>query len=301
MTLQLRTLEYLKAVYEYKNFTKAAEELYVSQPTISAAINRLENEIGVELIIRSPKKVIFTPEGEHFIQKAFSIIDDLHELQADMLEISKTRKRVLRIGISPGIPPLYMENLYSTFISSLSKYESAIIDEGGAYEHFDKLHNNQLDIAFTAIPKDIHKEYFTTIPITNVEICLLVRRDHPLAKYENVPFEEIENYPIISLDTSSFIAHVLKDECDRRNIHLELTCTHLHIRSYIEEIKIGNKLGLIAKNTLKNLNVSHPLVELSFSEPILTDLGLIFNKNKSKKQSMTKFINFVKNLQSSSI
>ena len=295
MTLQLRTLEYLKAVYEYKNFTKAAEELYVSQPTISAAINRLEKEIGVRLIIRSPKKVIFTPEGELFIQRARSIINDLHTLQIDMLEFSKTRKKVLRIGISPAIPPLYMKSLYTNFIPSLSKYESAIIDEGGAYEHFDKLLNDHLDIAFTAIPNDIKKEHFHTLPVTNVEVCLLAREDHPLAMMNSIPFEIIKDYPIISLDNTSFIAHVLRDECQKRKINLELSCTHLHLRSYIEEIQISNKLGLIAKNSLKNLNVNHNMVLLSFSEAIFVDLGLIYLKNSSKKQTMFKFIKFIEN------
>ena len=61
--LNLRHLQYLNAVYQYKNFTQAGDSLFVSQPTISAAINTLESDLGVKLIERSSKRVIFTYEG----------------------------------------------------------------------------------------------------------------------------------------------------------------------------------------------------------------------------------------------
>ena len=60
-------LLYFNAVYQYKNFTQAGDSLFVSQPTISAAINTLESDLGVKLIERSPKNVLFTYEGEQFI------------------------------------------------------------------------------------------------------------------------------------------------------------------------------------------------------------------------------------------
>ena len=60
--LDLRRLQYLDAVYRYRNFTRASEELFVSQSTISVAIKAMEEELGVKLIIRTPKEVTFTYE-----------------------------------------------------------------------------------------------------------------------------------------------------------------------------------------------------------------------------------------------
>ena len=65
--LDFRRLQYLYAVYRYRNFTRASEELFVSQSTISTAIKSLEDDLGVRLIVRTPKEVIFTYEGEQFL------------------------------------------------------------------------------------------------------------------------------------------------------------------------------------------------------------------------------------------
>ena len=65
--LNLKRLQYLDAVYQYKNFTQASEALYVSQPAISSAVQALEEELGVKLVIRSSKGVTFTYEGEQFM------------------------------------------------------------------------------------------------------------------------------------------------------------------------------------------------------------------------------------------
>ena len=64
--LDLKRLHYLDAVYRYRNFTRASEELFVSQPAISAAVSSLEKQLGVKLIMRTPKAVEFTDEGEQF-------------------------------------------------------------------------------------------------------------------------------------------------------------------------------------------------------------------------------------------
>ena len=61
--LNLKRLQYLDAVYQYKNFTQASEALYVSQPAISSAVQALEEELGVRLVVRSTKGVTFTYEG----------------------------------------------------------------------------------------------------------------------------------------------------------------------------------------------------------------------------------------------
>lgn len=65
--LDLKRLQYLDAVYRYRNFTRASEELFVSQPAISAAVSSLEKQLGVKLIVRTPKAVEFTDAREQFI------------------------------------------------------------------------------------------------------------------------------------------------------------------------------------------------------------------------------------------
>ena len=74
--MELRQLEYFAAVARLKNYTRAADEMYVSQPTISVSIQKLEEELGTKLIIRDNKKVILTHEGEIFLAHTEKLLGD---------------------------------------------------------------------------------------------------------------------------------------------------------------------------------------------------------------------------------
>ena len=87
--LNLKRLQYLDAVYQYKNFTQASEALYVSQPAISSAVQALEEELGVRLVVRSSKGVTFTYEGEQFMIWARRIL-------------SPVKRRKMPCGIWPA-------------------------------------------------------------------------------------------------------------------------------------------------------------------------------------------------------
>ena len=84
--LDFRRLQYLYAVYRYRNFTRASEELFVSQSTISTAIKSLEDDLGVRLIVRTPKEVIFTYEGEQFLLCVRKILQDCQEAETRMAD-----------------------------------------------------------------------------------------------------------------------------------------------------------------------------------------------------------------------
>ena len=114
--LNFKHLQYFNAVYQYKNFTQAGDSLFVSQPTISAAINTLESELGVKLIERSPKNVIFTYEGEQFILWVRKILSLCQEAETAMHDLSDSAEQHLRLGMSyafmdSAAPPVFSDFL----------------------------------------------------------------------------------------------------------------------------------------------------------------------------------------------
>ena len=88
--LNLKRLQYLDAVYQYKNFTQASEALYVSQPAISSAVQALEEELGVRLVVRSSKGVTFTYEGEQFMIWARRILSTCEAAENAMRDLAGT-------------------------------------------------------------------------------------------------------------------------------------------------------------------------------------------------------------------
>ena len=101
--LDIKKLTYLDAVYRHKNFTKASEELYISQPAISTAISSLDKEYKVRLLTRTPKDVSFTPEGEKFMIHVSRILSNCREAQQALADMSEETRNTLRLGISPTL------------------------------------------------------------------------------------------------------------------------------------------------------------------------------------------------------
>ncbi|WP_304508130.1 LysR family transcriptional regulator [Anaerotignum sp.] len=288
--MQFKALEYLEAIYKYKNFTKAAEALFVSQPAISAAIRKLEAEFNVRLIIRTPKKVLFTPEGEAFIAKISPILEELRSIEADMLAKNHSQKRTLRLGLSPTAPPDIVHGIYQDFLPSLAENEEVFFDEGGAYYHLAKIASGEVDVAINVIPEDISKFPVASIPLFRQEICLLIREDSKLAEYDKIPIQLLSSTPITSLGASSYLPKRLEMEAAKRNIHLKVASKHLHQTSYIEEILLGGSSGIInvdSNHIPRALYAHKTLVTRPFQDPMFLDIGILYQK-KGHLQPLTQ-------------
>ncbi len=294
--MQFKALEYLEAIYKLKSFTKAAQTLFVSQPAISAAIRKLEEEFNVKLIIRTPKKVIFTPEGEAFIAKIIPILEELRSIEGDMLSRSSTRKQTLRLGLSPTAPPDIVHGIYQIFLPSLAENEEVFFDEGGAYYHIAKIASGEVDVAINVIPEDISDYPVAFIPLYRQEICLLLREDSELAKYDKIPIQLLSSTPITSLGASSYLPKRLEMEAAKRNIHLKVASKHLHQTSYIEEILLGGSSGIInvdANHMPRALYAHKTLVTRPFQEPMFLEIGILYRKDSHLQPLTQRILDFI--------
>lgn len=112
--MTLNQLRYFCMASRCHSITKAAEELYVTQPTVSVAIRDLEIEFGVSLFSRKGNQLILTREGEEFYQKANYILQYCNELQADYSNLSRVRPPI-RIGIPPMLSTVFFPSFFSLF------------------------------------------------------------------------------------------------------------------------------------------------------------------------------------------
>lgn len=294
--MQFKALEYLEAIYKFKSFTKAAQTLFVSQPAISAAVRKLEEEFNVKLIIRTPKKVLFTPEGEAFIAKIIPIMEELRSIEREMLSSNNIRKQTLHLGLSPTAPPDLVHRIYQIFLPSLAENEEVFFDEGGAYYHIEKITSGEIDVAINVIPEDISDYPVAFIPLYHQEICLLLREDSELAKYDKIPIQLLSSTPITSLGASSYLPKRLEMEAAKRNIHLKVASKHLHQTSYIEEILLGGSSGIInvdGNHMPRALYAHKTLVTRPFQEPMFLEIGILYRKDGHLQPLTQRILDFI--------
>ena len=134
--LNLKRLQYLDAVYQYKNFTQASEALYVSQPAISSAVQALEEELGVRLVVRSSKGVTFTYEGEQFMIWARRILSTCEAAENAMRDLAGTAEQRLRLGISHVLTNPIVPMIFSTFLREHPKAQ-IYLNEGSMNKHVE--------------------------------------------------------------------------------------------------------------------------------------------------------------------
>jgi len=149
--MTITQLQYVLAVAEYKNFTLAAEKCFVTQPTLSMQIQKVEEELNIQIFDRSKKPIQLTEIGHKIVNQAKNIVNEADRMQ-DIVEQQKGFiGGEFRLGIIPTIMPTLLPMFLNNFIKKYPKVK-LIIEELNTNEIIAKLNNGHLDAAIAATP-----------------------------------------------------------------------------------------------------------------------------------------------------
>jgi LysR family hydrogen peroxide-inducible transcriptional activator len=149
--MTITQLKYVLAVAEHKNFTLAAEKCFVTQPTLSMQIQKIEDELSIQIFDRTKKPIQLTDIGQKIVLQAKNIVNEADRIQ-DIVEQQKGFiGGEFRLGIIPTIMPTLLPMFLNTFIKKYPKIK-LIIEELNTTEIIAKLHNGHLDAAIAATP-----------------------------------------------------------------------------------------------------------------------------------------------------
>lgn len=291
--LDIKRLRYLEAIYRYRNFTRASEELFVSQPAISAAVSAMERELDVKLIVRTSKEVAFTLEGEQFMRHVFRILKECQAAEELAADFSKTRSRTLRLGISPTLSGQLLPLLYTDF---LPVWPQAVVhlDEGSMRDHIEKVQSDVLDLSYNALPEQGSQPGLTLVPVTSTELCVLMRPQHPLASMERIPISALEDQDMVMLNEKSQIRAKVSAELERHAIVPHVISCHEQIMCMVNMIRLGDYIGFINADKDYHALGCEELIVRPFEEPIRFDVGFILKQGKQIPKISRELIAFTK-------
>jgi len=192
--VDFRTLNYVIAIAKHQNITKAAETLYVGQPTLSKFLMTLEQELGVRLFRRLGNKYMLTYAGERYVEKAAQILSLKSDLDAEMADILKRDVGVLNVAFA-NMRCSYM--LPATLPAFRAEHPNVKVNvfEGTSDQNDRRLLEGQVDVAFYTHPGEENPliEYHA---LASEELLICTCRDHPLAEKavsnENSPYPKLE-------------------------------------------------------------------------------------------------------------
>lgn len=276
----LQALRYFEVVARLQHFTQAAQELYVSQPTLSKAIDALEQEIGVPLFEKQGRNVQLTKYGSillDYVQQGFRQIDEgINQIQsiADSETGNICIASLFTMGAQffPKIIKEFTELHPKITIQYYQKATSAILEQ---------LSRGEIDLGFTGeLPKGNEYDFLRREIVLTEELCLIVPPDHRLASRKSVSFHEILDETFIGWNEDTGIKRSINDTLQRAGISQKL-----NYRFYATEDNsivgmVREGLGIALISTIPTI-YTEGVVKIQISQPLFQrHLYMVWNKER---------------------
>jgi LysR family hydrogen peroxide-inducible transcriptional activator len=208
ITMTLTELRYIVAVARERHFGRAAEACFVSQPTLSVAVKKLEDELDVKLFERGSAEITVTPLGEEIVRQAQAVLEQAQAIK----EIAKRGKDPLagplRLGVIYTIGPYLLPELVRSAISHVPQMP-LMLQENFTVKLLEMLRAGELDCAILAEP--FPDTNLAVAPLYDEPFLVAVPRSHPLAQRESISAEELKRETMLLLGAGHcFRDHVLE-------------------------------------------------------------------------------------------
>lgn len=212
--LEFQGLEQFVAVARMRNFTKAATALNLSQPALSRAIQKLEDQFGQPLFERKPREVVLTDLGELLMVRAQEILKLVEDTFTELSEAGRHGR--IRLGAIPTIAPYFLPRVLDAFAKAHPEIQ-VVVQEDTTEAMLKRCSYGEIDLAVIALP--IVAKYLEVEPLFSEELFLVVPQGHSLESAEAITPESLEGYPFIVLNEAHCLAENIASFCRRVSIH----------------------------------------------------------------------------------
>ena len=270
--MDIKTLRYFVEVVRQQSFTRAAQNLYVTQPTISKMLRNLEDELSCTLLIRDGRKLLLTDTGKVVYERGIAILAEFRQLEAELSDIHHLDKGTLRLGIPPMVGML-MAGPISLYRQRYPGVELKI-SEFGSLTVQQAVMNGELDLAMTALPVE-EEHHFATLPLFSHPLCVLAPRSGEWVKRDFVEPKALSGHPLLIYNEDFSLSRQL----------MQLFATlgmnpHIAVRSgqwdfLAAMVQAGVGIAILPEPICRKLD-SKILTWLPLRSPLRWELGMIW-------------------------
>lgn len=291
MNITLRQLKVFERVARRLSFTRAAEELFLTQPAVSMQIKQFEEAIGLPLFERLGKKIYLTRAGEELYQLSRSIAQQLEEAEQLIEELKGTEAGRLNVSVANTVH-YFAIRLLGEFCRRHPKVRVSfkVTNRKGLLQN---LEDNEADLLLMGQPpdnQDLVAESFLINPLV-----IIAPQDHPLSRRSSIPLKELANETFIMREIGSGTRNSVERFLAERGVHLTVSMemnTNSAIKQGVEE---GLGLGIVSIHTLERELEGGRLTVLNVeSFPIIRQWYLVHRAGKRLSAIATEFAQFVR-------
>ena len=290
--MEIRQLEYFQTVSRLKKITLAADHLHVSQPSITVAIQKLEEELGVTLFDRSQKQMTLTDEGRIFLQRTDHILLCLQNSVLEMNDYKKVPKGTIKIGIPPMVGAFLFPPMFTSFKKQFPLIELSVVERGSVLIS-NLLEEGELDLAI--FETSYQSSTLTSLPIITGELLVCLPPGHRLSDLSAIPFGALRDEEFILFSEGTYHRQVILDECRRNHFSPRVSLTTSQLETIRRLVSKGAGISFLFDFLVQG---STDITVRPLCDPIHLQYGLGWKKNKYLSKAAQSFIEFFTNVSS---
>jgi LysR family hydrogen peroxide-inducible transcriptional activator len=283
--LKLKDLRYLVALADTRHFGRAAERSFVSQPTLSAQLKKLEEYLGVQLIERAPKRVALTAAGEEIVERARRIL----EASEEIVELARGHRDPLagrlKLALLPTIGPYLLPNVAAKLRKQLPRLE-LMLYEYQTVAMLEKLHSGEIDVGILAMP----------VPMDGLDSHVLYREPftvampshHKLSAKPSIRVEDLSHETLLLLEDGHCLRDQALDVCSSTDVHEKQDFRATSLETLRQMVAAGVGITLLPELAGRGAyGNARGVVIKPFVKPVPTrTIGAVWRKSSARREAI---------------
>lgn len=288
--MDIRHLEYFCEVARQRSFTKAAEALHITQPTISKMIKTLEDELGVPLFSRAAKQIELTDAGKAVYSQAQHVISAFQNLTSELSDVMNIKKGTIRIGL----PPIASSSIFPRVIGEFNKiYPNIELEllEVGSKVVERGIEDGSLDIGVVcSLPE--RADSFELFACIKDPLMVIVHPEHRLASRDQVDFADLKDEAFVLYRNDFSLHDHIVARCIKSGFQPRIVCGSSQRDFMTEAVAAGLGIALLPRKICQELDSSR-IKALHLAEPaVYLQLAVIWKKDKYLSFAAREWLKF---------
>jgi len=282
-------LRYLLALADTGHFGKAAAKCFVTQPTLSAQLKKLEENLGVQLVERTPRGAQLTPIGQQVVAHARAILEHVQAIGDAALGHSDPLAGELHLGVIPTLGPYFLPKVLVPLQHTFPRLR-LFVEEQITAVLLEHLLNHQLDAALLALPVDASG--VEALPLFDEPFWVLVPRNHPLTKKACIREADLEGQNVLLLTEGHCLREQALSLCMKHNAQVAGDFRAASLETLRHLVAAGYGCTLIPELAVSSLGDEKTVVRPLVGAEARRRIGLVWRKSYPRPESIAALGNF---------
>ena len=240
--MEMQQLRYVVAVARTGNFSRAAEQCHVAQPSLSQQIQKLEEELGERLFDRMKREAKPTSHGEAFLRRAVKILEEVDAAKREAADAQHSLRGTLTIGVLPTIAPYLLPDVMAKFMGEFPRVE-IVVQEDTTARLLKLALAYEIDFALASQP--IQDQGLEVRELFTEELLLALPPGHPLTRKRSVSAADLDEERLIVMKDGHCLGDQVLRFCDRRDVRPNISFRSAQLETIQSLVRAGLGLSLI--------------------------------------------------------